>query len=104
MAEFRSLSLAEFTAWHEKYKSDNGYPLPGRNAKTGQIQPLSIGPTTDYTAPIIIDTLDVRFPVDEKIAVKLGRLSTPPVYKSDGTVDTVASKLGVTDTPTPADI
>jgi hypothetical protein len=90
---FRSASLAEFDAWHEKYKADHGYPLPGRNALTGEIQPLSIGPTTEYTEPIKIDDTDVRFLVEDKIAaVAPGKPSVPPSRKIDGTVDVLRSE------------
>jgi hypothetical protein len=54
-------SVAEFDAWHDAYKTANGYPLPGVNAATGDISPLSVGPTTDYTAATEIGSADTRF-------------------------------------------
>lgn len=90
MTEYRSLSEAEFIAWHEKYKQDNGYPLQGRNAATGEL--VDVGWTTEYTAPIKVDETDVRFTVDEKVSVKPGRLSTAVTTKADGLVDVAATR------------
>jgi len=97
MAEFRSLSEAEFNAWHAKFKADNGYPLQGRNAATGEL--VDVGWTTEYTSPIKVDDTDVRFPVDEKVAVKPGRNAPPPKYKADLTLDATASKAELEATP-----
>ena len=91
MTEWRSLSRADFKTWHDKYKADNGYPLPGRNALTGEIQPLTVGPTTDYADPVEVDAADVRFDVED-IDDKPGRASAAPVYNADGTVNVTASK------------
>lgn len=90
--QYRTLSQAEFDAWHTQYKADNHYPLQGRNAKTGALQPLSIGPTTEYVAPIKVDSTDVRFTVDEKVAVLPGKPGAPPTFKTDGTLDVVKTK------------
>ena len=93
MTEWRSLSRADFKTWHNKYKADNGYPLPGRNALTGEIQPLTVGPTTDYTAPAEVSATDVRVEFeDDVLANAPGEASWAPVYKDDGTIDVVKSK------------
>ena len=104
MSEWRSLSRADFKTWHTKYKADNGYPLPGRNALTGELQPLTVGPTTDYAAPLEVDAADVRVTVDEKSFLRTddegvitdtapGVPSWAPAYNDDGTVDIVKSKI-----------
>lgn len=91
MIDWRSASKAEFEAWHEQYKRDNGYPLQGRNAATGEL--VDIGWTTEYTAPIEVDATDVRFVVDSKVSTsKPGRASLAPVRKADGSVNIAASK------------
>ena len=93
MTEWRSLSRADFKTWHDKFKSDNGYPLHGRNAATGEIQPLDVGPTTDYVVPVEVDRADVRVDVGD-IDDKPGRASGAPVYNDDGTVNVTKSKAG----------
>ena len=86
-------SVAEFDVWHDKYKADNGYPLPGRNAATGEIQPLTVGPTTDYVAPVEVDDTDVRVAFgDDVLDDAPGEASWAPTYKDDGTLDVVKSK------------
>ncbi len=78
-AQWRSFgSVALFDAWHNGFKTSKGYPLAGRNAKTGQVQPLSIGPTTEYTTPYTETVLDVRALVDDKDTALPGVPSTPP--------------------------
>ena len=97
------MSRADFKTWHDKYKADNGYPLPGRNALTGELQPLTVGPTTDYADPVEVDATDVRVTVDEKSFLRTddegvitdtapGVPSWAPAYNDDGTVDVVKSK------------
>ena len=87
------MSRAAFGLWHTKYKADNGYPLHGRNAATGEIQPLDVGPTTDYTECVEVDHADVRVDVGD-IDDKPGRASGAPVYNDDGTVNVTKSKAG----------
>ena len=93
MTEWRSLSRADFKTWHDQYKADNGYPLPGRNALTGEIQPLTVGPTTDYVAPVEVDDTDVRVAFgDDVLDDAPGVASWAPTHKDDGTVDVAKSK------------
>ena len=87
------MSRAGFKTWHNKYKADNGYPLPGRNALTGEIQPLTVGPTTEYAECVEVDHADVRVDVGD-IDDKPGRASVEPVYNDDGTIDVTKSKAG----------
>lgn len=103
MTEWRTLTKAEFDAWHEAEKAERKFPIPGRNALTGEEQPLDVGPTLDLVAPTVVDKDDVRFPVDgvaaevkdaEGVVLKAlpGKVSWEPVRKVDGTIDAVASK------------
>jgi len=92
MAEWRSLSKADFDKWHDKYKADNGYPLPGRNAKTGELEPPGVGETTEYVTPTEVDSTDVRFDVGD-LDDKPGKASWEPAYKEDGTIDVAKSKI-----------
>ena len=88
------MSRADFKTWHDKYKADNGYPLPGRNALTGEIQPLAVGPTTDYAAPAEVDAADVRVAFGDGVAADApGVASWAPTYLLDGAIDVVKSKL-----------
>ena len=91
MTEWRSMSRANFKKWHDKYKSDNGYPLPGRNALTGELEPPGVGETTEYVTPTEVDSTDVRFDVGD-LADKPGKASWAPVHKEDGTIDATKSK------------
>lgn len=63
MTTWRSLTKAEFDTWHQQYLADNGYPLAGRNALTGELVPAPIGVTTEYTSPIEVASADARFTV-----------------------------------------
>jgi len=92
MTEWRSLSRASFKTWHDQYKADNGYPLPGRNAKTGELEPPGVGETTEYVTPTEVDSTDVRFDVGD-LADKPGVASWEPAYKEDGTIDVAQSKI-----------
>jgi len=99
------MTKAEFDAWHAAEKAARGYPLRGRNAKTGALAPAGVGMTTDVVAPVQVDTADVRIPLvgtsiaevkdDKGVVVKPlpGRVSWEPVRKLDGTVDAAASKV-----------
>ena len=93
MTEWRSLSRADFKTWHDQYKADNGYPLPGRNALTGELQPPGVGETTEYVAPVEVDATDVRVAFgDDVLANAPGGASWAPTYKDDGTIDVTKSK------------
>ena len=101
MTEWRSLSRAAFKTWHDQYKSDNGYPLPGRNAATGEIQPLTVGPTTEYVVPVEVSATDVRVAFgDDVLANAPGVASWAPTYKDDGTIDVAKSKTEPAPKPT----
>lgn len=63
MAQWRTLSRAEFDTWHAEYKAEAGYPLAGVNAATGLAVPAPTGVTTDYTTPIQLGSFDQRFVV-----------------------------------------
>lgn len=63
MTSWRTLSRAEFDAWHAAYKQAHGFPLPGRNAATGELVPAPTGVTTDYTTPTDVGTADSRFTI-----------------------------------------
>lgn len=63
MTTWRTLTRAEFDAWHQAYLTANGYPLPGRNAKTGALVPAPVGVTTAYTSPLDVASADTRFTV-----------------------------------------
>ncbi len=104
MTEWRTLTKAEFDTWHAAEKAARGYPVRGRNAQTGALQPLSVGPTTEIVAPVQVDTTDVRFDAagvaaEEKdlqgVVVKAlpGKVSWEPARKPDGSIDAVASKV-----------
>lgn len=60
MTQWRTMTRAEFDVWHAAYKQANGYPLPGRNAATGELVPTPTGVTTEYTAPIAVGSFDTR--------------------------------------------
>lgn len=104
MTEWRTLTRAEFDTWHAAEKAARGFPVRGRNAQTGALQPVGVGMTTEIVAPIQVDTADVRIDItgvadevkDEKgVVVKPlpGRVSWEPVRKLDGTIDVAASKV-----------
>lgn len=85
------MTAAQFKAWHDSYKADRGYPLQGRNAATGE--PVDVGWTTEYTAPVVVDAGDVRFEVDPKdVPVLPGKKAARPVFKADDTLDVAKSK------------
>lgn len=63
MKIWRTLTKAEFDTWHAAYLAANGYPLPGRNALTGELVPAPVGVTTAYTSPIEVASADARFVV-----------------------------------------
>jgi len=86
-------SVAEFDAWHDQYKADNGYPLPGRNALTGELKPPGVGETTEYVTPIEVSATDVRVAFEDDMLDKPGKASWEPAYKEDGTIDAVNSKI-----------
>lgn len=60
---WRTLTKAEFDAWHQQYLADNGYPLPGRNAATGELVPAPTGVTAAYTNALEVASADCRFTV-----------------------------------------
>lgn len=60
---WRTLTKAEFDEWHQAYLTEQGYPLPGRNALTGELVPAPVGVTTAYTSPIEVASADTRFTV-----------------------------------------
>ena len=105
MSTWRSFtSKAAFDTWHATEKAARGYPLPGRNAKTGAVQPLSIGPTTDIVSFVQVDATDVRTDVGglvqevrdaQGVVIKAlpGAASWAPTIKADGTIDVVNSKV-----------
>jgi len=87
---WRTLTKAEFDAWHEGYKRDNKFPLRGRNAATGELAPAGVGMTVDLVKPVeVTKDLDVRF--EDLWDTKLGREVAQPIYKTDGTVDKFAT-------------
>lgn len=91
MTEWRTASKAEFDAWHAQYKAENGYPIQGRNAATGDL--VDVGWTTEYTSAEQVTKDDVRFVVDAKdVPVMPGKLSSAPARKVDGSIDVVRSK------------
>lgn len=104
MSTFRKfVSVDEFNAWHAEEKAARGYPLPGRNAKTGDISPLSVGPTTDIVSPVVVDAADVRVDLEglvQEVKAEDGTVlkelpgaeSWKPTYDVDGKVDVVESK------------
>ena len=92
MTEWRSLSRADFKTWHDQYKADNGYPLPGRNALTGELQPPGVGETTEFVVPVEVDATDVRVAFEDDVLIKPGKVSVAPVYNDDGTVNVTESK------------
>ena len=92
MTEWRSLSRANFKKWHAQYKADNGYPLPGRNALTGELQPPGVGETTEYVVPVEVSATDVRVAFEDDVLIKPGKASWAPTYKDDGTIDVAKSK------------
>lgn len=63
MTTWRTLTKAEFDTWHQEYLAANGYPLPGRNALTGEVVPAPTGVTSAYTSPIEVASADCRFVV-----------------------------------------
>lgn len=85
MVDYRKLPADEFVAWHDKYKAEHGYPLPGRNAATGKV--VDVGWTTEYTDPV----------VDAGVAVFVVDIADPakrpgqPVTKAE--FDAVVAKL-----------
>jgi len=98
------MTKAEFDVWHAAEKAERGYPIPGRNAKTGEVQPLDVGPTTDIVSPVQVDKDDVRFDaagvvteVKNELGTVLkalpGKVSWEPARKLDGSIDAVESKV-----------
>lgn len=88
---WRSYSAADFTTWHDAYKTANNYPLSGRNASTGVVE-VSKGQTTAYTRARTVDSSDVRFRVDlADFSTLPGKASAVPRYQADRTVDVSAS-------------
>jgi len=99
------MSKAEFDTWHAAEKAARGYPVRGRNAKTGALAPAGTGMTAEIVAPVQVDTTDVRIPLDgtsiaevkddKGVVVKPlpGRASWEPARKADGTIDAAASKV-----------
>lgn len=63
MTEWRTLGRDEFAVWHEAYKAAQGYPIPGRNAATGELVEAPIGVTTNYTTAAVLGSFDERFVV-----------------------------------------
>lgn len=55
-----------YTAWHAQYKADHGYPLPGRNAETGEV--VATGATTNYTLPVVTAAGNVVVAVSAEIS------------------------------------
>mgnify|MGYP000997970365 FL=1 len=89
---WRTMSAADFATWHSAFKTTNSYPIAGRNAATGVVQSLSVGPTTDYTTAHTVDSTDVRFLVKQSDFTTLpGKASAAPRRNSNGTVNTVDS-------------
>lgn len=103
-SNWRTLGRDEFDTWHAAEKAARGYPVRGRNAQTGALQPVGVGMTTEIVAPIQVDATDVRFDAvgvvaeekdDKGIVVKAlpGRVSWEPKRLEDGKIDVAASKL-----------
>ena len=104
MSNWRTMTRAEFDTWHAAEKAARGYPLRGRNAKTGALAPVGVGMTTDIVAPVQVDAADVRFDAvgvtaeekdDKGVVTKAlpGKVSWEPARKLDGSIDAVASKV-----------
>ena len=91
MTEWRSMSKAEFDAWHLEYRRANGYPKRGRNAATGAVRPVGVGMTTAYIEPVeVVKGLDVRVPAWGELAER-GRRAAEPRRRDNGTVDATAT-------------
>lgn len=85
------MTQVEFDAWHEQYKIDNDYPLPGVNAATGRLDPTA-APTTAYVEPVVVvPDVDVRVPAFGEVAA-LGEPVAAPVVDDDGKIDLVATR------------
>ena len=86
---WRTLTKAEFDAWHAAYLADKGYPMPGRNAATGEI--VDTGATTAYASPIEVASADCRFvvlmPVDDPDLP--GDPANDPSWFFDSTLETL---------------
>lgn len=63
MTIWRTMTRAEFDEWHAEYLTEQGYPLPGRNALTGELVPAPIGVTSAYTSPLDLASADTRFTI-----------------------------------------
>lgn len=79
-------SHALFDAWHTTFKTSKGYPLAGKNALTGQVQPLSTGATTSYTTPYDEAALDCRALINDADTVLPGAVSAIPTALAAGAV------------------
>jgi hypothetical protein len=87
---WRTLTKAEFDVWHESYKRDNGFPLRGRNALTGELAPEGVGETRELVEPVeVTKGTDVRFL--DFVDAKIGKEAAQPVFKEDGAIDKLAT-------------
>lgn len=99
MTTWRTLTKAEFDTWHQQYLTDMGYPLPGRNALTGELVPAPTGVTVTYTSPIEVAAADCRFVVmfDEELDPETGQPlvelpgdpANDPAWFFDSTLETL---------------
>lgn len=91
MTQWRTMTRAEWNAWHTRFKTTNRFPKRGRNAASGKLADVGTGMTSEVASYDQVDVSDVRVLLPELDDMP-GRRSRAVVRDAEGRVDVVRSK------------